>query len=151
MASDQPIRVAIIGLGFGAEFIPIYQNYPGVEMYAICRRSKKGLEECGQRFGSIPDHQWQVRVLCIFAVLAESGDNFPSLLGRKALQGRGQIKPDDGGFVFAGEANEFFQSTRRNVLVFASELNRPGANELVDMPQTETVFHVVWTQTTCDL
>ena len=29
MASDQKIRVAIIGLGFGAEFIPIYQNYPG--------------------------------------------------------------------------------------------------------------------------
>ena len=29
MASDKPIRVAIIGLGFGAEFIPIYQDYPG--------------------------------------------------------------------------------------------------------------------------
>ena len=29
MVSDKPIRVAIIGLGFGAEFIPIYQNYPG--------------------------------------------------------------------------------------------------------------------------
>src|SRR4051812_48694690 len=39
MANDQNIRVAIIGLGFGAEFIPIYQNYPGVEAYAICRRS----------------------------------------------------------------------------------------------------------------
>ena len=32
MASDQPIRVAIIGLGFGAEFIPIYQAYPGAEV-----------------------------------------------------------------------------------------------------------------------
>ncbi len=51
MASDQTIRVAIIGLGFGAEFIPIYQNYPGVELYAICRRSRKGLDECGDRFG----------------------------------------------------------------------------------------------------
>src|SRR5262245_6348981 len=45
MASDKPIRVAIIGLGFGAEFIPIYQNYPGAEMYAVCRRSKKDLDE----------------------------------------------------------------------------------------------------------
>jgi predicted dehydrogenase len=51
MASDQKIRVAIVGLGFGAEFIPIYQNYPGVELYAICRRSQKGLDECGDRFG----------------------------------------------------------------------------------------------------
>ncbi len=51
MANDQKIRVAIIGLGFGAEFIPIYQNYPGAEIYAICRRSQKGLDECGDRFG----------------------------------------------------------------------------------------------------
>ena len=42
MASETPIRVAIIGLGFGAEFIPIYQNYPGAEMYAICRRDQQG-------------------------------------------------------------------------------------------------------------
>ena len=28
MASDQKVRVAIVGLGFGAEFIPIYQNHP---------------------------------------------------------------------------------------------------------------------------
>jgi predicted dehydrogenase len=51
MATDRPIRVAIIGLGFGAEFIPIYQNYPGAEMYAICRRNPKGLNEVGDRFG----------------------------------------------------------------------------------------------------
>ena len=45
MASDKPIRVAIIGLGFGAEFIPIYQNHPDAEMYAICRRDQAGLDE----------------------------------------------------------------------------------------------------------
>ena len=50
MATDKPIRVAIIGLGFGAEFIPIYQAYPGAEMAAICRRSKKDLDECGDRW-----------------------------------------------------------------------------------------------------
>ena len=50
MASDQKIRVAIVGLGFGAEFIPIFQNHPYAEMYGICRRSKKGLDECGDRF-----------------------------------------------------------------------------------------------------
>jgi predicted dehydrogenase len=50
MATDEPIRVAIIGLGFGAEFIPIYQAYPGAEIDAICRRSKKDLDECGDRW-----------------------------------------------------------------------------------------------------
>ena len=51
MVSDKPIRVAIIGLGFGAEFIPIYQNYPGAKLYAISRRDKKGLDESGDRYG----------------------------------------------------------------------------------------------------
>ena len=50
MASEKPIRVAIIGLGFGAEFIPIYQDYPGAEIAAICRRDRKGLDECGDRY-----------------------------------------------------------------------------------------------------
>ena len=40
MASPQKVRVAIIGLGFGAEFIPIYQNHPHAEMYAICQRTR---------------------------------------------------------------------------------------------------------------
>src|SRR5262249_2925330 len=51
MATDKKIRVAIVGLGFGAEFIPIYQNHPHAEMYAICRRNQKGLDECGAKFG----------------------------------------------------------------------------------------------------
>ena len=51
MASDKKIRVAVVGLGFGAEFIPIYQNHPHAEMVAICRRSAKGLNEVGDKFG----------------------------------------------------------------------------------------------------
>jgi predicted dehydrogenase len=51
MPSDKKIRVAIVGLGFGAEFIPIYQAHPDAEMYAICRRSEKALNECGDRWG----------------------------------------------------------------------------------------------------
>lgn len=51
MAKESKIRVAIVGLGFGAEFIPIYQNHPDAEMYAICRRSRKDLDECGDRWG----------------------------------------------------------------------------------------------------
>ncbi len=45
------VRVAIIGLGFGAEFIPIYQNHPDAEMYAICRRNKSELNKAGDKFG----------------------------------------------------------------------------------------------------
>ena len=51
MAGEKPIRVAIVGLGFGAEFIPIYQHYPDAEIYAICRRDRKGVDECGERYG----------------------------------------------------------------------------------------------------
>jgi predicted dehydrogenase len=49
--ADKKVRVAIIGLGFGAEFIPIYQAHPNAEMYAICRRNEKGLNEVGDRHG----------------------------------------------------------------------------------------------------
>lgn len=51
MASDKPIRVAIIGLGFGAEFIPIYQAYPGAEIGGLCRRDRKGVVEAGKKYG----------------------------------------------------------------------------------------------------
>ena len=45
------VRVAIVGLGFGAEFIPIYQAHPDAEMYAICRRDERELHACGEQFG----------------------------------------------------------------------------------------------------
>src|SRR5262245_48386011 len=51
MIKDRKIRVAMVGLGFGAEFIPIYQAHPFAEVYAICRRNKKELDLCGDRFG----------------------------------------------------------------------------------------------------
>ncbi len=51
MSSDRKIRVGIVGLGFGAEFIPIYQRHPHAEMYAICRRNRTELDACGDKFG----------------------------------------------------------------------------------------------------
>ena len=36
------LNVAIVGLGFGTQFIPIYKRHPGANMYAICRRSRAG-------------------------------------------------------------------------------------------------------------
>jgi predicted dehydrogenase len=51
MMAGQTVRVAVIGLGFGAEFIPIYQRHPQAEMAAICRRDRAGLDEVGDQFG----------------------------------------------------------------------------------------------------
>ena len=45
------IRVAVVGLGFGAEFLPIYQRHPDTELYAICQRSAEKLNEVGDQFG----------------------------------------------------------------------------------------------------
>jgi predicted dehydrogenase len=47
----EKVRVAIVGLGFGAEFIPIFQAHPNAEMYAVCRRDKAELDKCGDRYG----------------------------------------------------------------------------------------------------
>jgi predicted dehydrogenase len=82
MAKDK-INIAIIGLGFGAEFIPIFQKHPHANMYAICQRTQEKLDEVGDAFGiekrytsyedvladpevdavhintPIPDHAWQ--------------------------------------------------------------------------------------------
>lgn len=49
--ADKRVRVAVIGLGFGAEFIPIYQNHPQAEMYAICQRAPEKLKQIGDAFG----------------------------------------------------------------------------------------------------
>jgi predicted dehydrogenase len=83
MPQQKKINVAIVGLGFGAEFIPLYQAHPDANMYAICQRTEKKLNAIGDAFGveerytdfkqmlknpnidlvhinsPIPDHGWQ--------------------------------------------------------------------------------------------
>src|ERR1051326_4652293 len=77
------INVPIVGLGFGAEFIPISHSHPNANMDAICQRTQKKLDAIGDAFGvetrysdfkkllkdpkvdmvhinsPIPDHAWQ--------------------------------------------------------------------------------------------
>ncbi len=48
--STTKINVAIVGLGFGAEFIPIYQRHPDANMYAICQRNQESLDKTGDAF-----------------------------------------------------------------------------------------------------
>ncbi len=45
------VKIAIIGLGFGAEFVPIYQRHPHADMYALCQRTETKLNEIGDALG----------------------------------------------------------------------------------------------------
>src|SRR5690606_32158667 len=45
------LRVGLVGLGFGAEFIPIYQAHPQAEVVALCQRNEKNMAELAERFG----------------------------------------------------------------------------------------------------
>lgn len=47
----EPVKVGIAGLGFGAEFIPIYRDHPDAQMYAICQRNEDSLNKIGTAFG----------------------------------------------------------------------------------------------------
>lgn len=49
--SREQISVAIVGLGFGAEFVPIYLDHPNVASVAICDLNPKRLDAVGERFG----------------------------------------------------------------------------------------------------
>ena len=48
--TSKKIKVAIVGLGFGKEFIPIYQCHPNTEIYSICQRSRDKLDAVGDQF-----------------------------------------------------------------------------------------------------
>ena len=50
--SRAKLNIALVGLGFGKEFIPIYQNHPNTNMYAICQRSTDKLSEVGERYAA---------------------------------------------------------------------------------------------------
>lgn len=45
------IRIAIVGLGFGAEFIPIFQRHPHAELVAVCQRNPETLKQIADQFG----------------------------------------------------------------------------------------------------
>lgn len=49
--SERKVRIAVVGLGFGAEFIPIHQAHPLVDLVGICRRNEAELNKVGDAFG----------------------------------------------------------------------------------------------------
>jgi len=52
--TDKKINIGIIGLGFGKEFIPIYQQHPNGGEIAICTRREAQLNEIGDQFNIAP-------------------------------------------------------------------------------------------------
>ena len=48
---QEKLNVAIVGLGFGKEFIPIYQHHPDTNLYAVCQRTPSQLEQVGATYG----------------------------------------------------------------------------------------------------
>ena len=50
MTTARKVRIAIVGLGFGAEFIPIFQAHPNAELVAVCRRDKAELDKVADRY-----------------------------------------------------------------------------------------------------
>ena len=44
-------NVAMVGLGFGSEFIPIYQKHAHANVSAICRRNEAEMNKVGDHFG----------------------------------------------------------------------------------------------------
>lgn len=50
MANNDKLRVGLVGLGFGAEFIPIYQAHPNAEVAALCQRNETSLNELGDKY-----------------------------------------------------------------------------------------------------
>ncbi len=44
------ITVVIVGMGFGKEFIPIYQKHPNIKAVGICTRNQDTLDELKARF-----------------------------------------------------------------------------------------------------
>jgi predicted dehydrogenase len=51
MANSNPVKVAMVGLGFGAEFIPIYHRHPDAEVVAVCRRNEAELNKTADALG----------------------------------------------------------------------------------------------------
>ncbi|HOW66721.1 MAG TPA: Gfo/Idh/MocA family oxidoreductase [Candidatus Paceibacterota bacterium] len=51
MSASNQINVAVVGLGFGAEFIPLWQKHPETNCVALCQRTPEKLRAVADYFG----------------------------------------------------------------------------------------------------
>ncbi|HLV81004.1 MAG TPA: Gfo/Idh/MocA family oxidoreductase, partial [Chthonomonadaceae bacterium] len=47
------VRIAVVGLNFGAAFVPIYRQHPDVERVAVCDAAEALLHKVGDEFGIV--------------------------------------------------------------------------------------------------
>lgn len=50
MKAESSVKVVVVGLGFGSEFIPIYKDMKGVDGVGICARTASTLKEVGDQY-----------------------------------------------------------------------------------------------------
>ena len=48
---EKKLKVGLVGMGFGANFAPIFKYHPSTELYALCRRNAVELEKVGKDLG----------------------------------------------------------------------------------------------------
>jgi predicted dehydrogenase len=48
--SNRKFNIAVVGLGFGAEFVPLWQKHPHTNCHAICQRNVDKLNQCGDQW-----------------------------------------------------------------------------------------------------
>ena len=89
--TNKKVNIGIIGLGFGKEFIPIYQQHPNGGKIAICTRREQHLNEIGDQFKIDPalrysDYQEMIQndMLDAIHVVTPVMDHYPMVMA--ALQ-----------------------------------------------------------------
>ena len=53
--TKKKITIVIVGMGFGKEFIPIYQNHPDIEAVGICTRNQETIDELATKYNLDPN------------------------------------------------------------------------------------------------
>jgi len=51
---SKSLHIGVVGLGFGAEFVPIYKHHPNVRKVTICDKSQARIEDVISKFGDLP-------------------------------------------------------------------------------------------------
>ncbi|HET7119877.1 MAG TPA: Gfo/Idh/MocA family oxidoreductase [Solirubrobacterales bacterium] len=67
MSTERKLRIVVVGMGFGQEFVPLYQRHPGVEEVGIAELDRELLHAVGE------EHGVARRLESFESVLAEEG------------------------------------------------------------------------------
>ena len=132
-----PVRIGLVGLGFGAEFIPIYQRHPDSELVAICQRNEEAVEKIGDAFGVDRRYYDDQHEHLSFTQRSGHGGSHPHLAheflrsifeGRPAAVGRSQLgELDVGGHLRARLGHARWRTRAHSRFLAAAPAVAPGA------------------------